>query len=391
MASARKSVARAIAAVAIVVLGSSAAASAVTASLPDNAVIASVGGTTVVNLTVGAFTNLEAAAFNITFDPNIVVIPAPAANSVQLGPAASGCGNLTPNINVAGRLTVTFACITPVNGSGTLLTITFQGVANGVSPLTFTTSDDVPNGCQFNEGTPSCEPDNGQITVGPQQPTSTVTNTPASTNTATSTPVPATATATGTVTSTVTATHTNTIGPSPTPSHTGTVTNTPSPTSTSAPTNTPTQTVTASATGTVTQTATASATFTATPVPSPRITSGAVGGSTRVFGIGAPNIAAPGIEIVAEDGGVVLGTGGTNANGAFTDGPAGIGLNRALIPGERIFPRDVVNGLTGPVVIVGPQPPQEIPALDEYGMAVLGSLLALAMFWRLGAAVRRRR
>jgi hypothetical protein len=60
------------------------------------------------------------------------------------------------------------------------------------------------------------------------------------------------------------------------------------------------------------------------------------------------------------------------------------------VPGERIFPRDAVNGLTGPVVVVGPLPPQEIPTLDEYGMAVLGSLLALALVWRLGTLVRRR-
>jgi hypothetical protein len=86
----------------------------------------------------------------------------------------------------------------------------------------------------------------------------------------------------------------------------------------------------------------------------------------------------------------VIGTGGTNSNGAFVNGAAGIGLNRALVAGERIFPRDVVNGLTGPVITVGPNPPQAIPTLDEYGMAVLGSLLGLALVWRLGTIVRRR-
>jgi hypothetical protein len=126
-------------------------------------------------------------------------------------------------------------------------------------------------------------------------------------------------------------------------------------------------------------------------VPTPRITSGAVGGSTRVFGSGARNIAAPGIEIVAENGNQVIGTGGTNGSGVFTSGPTGIGLTRALVAGERIFPRDTVNGVTGPVVIVGPQPPTAIPTLDQYGTAALGVLLALALAWQLAGALRARR
>jgi hypothetical protein len=141
----------------------------------------------------------------------------------------------------------------------------------------------------------------------------------------------------------------------------------------------------------VSATRTATATATATPIPTPGITSGAVGGSTRVFGVGAHNITAPGIEIVAENGNEVIGTGGTTGTGAFFDGLPGIGLVRPLVAGERIFPRDTVNNLTGPVVVVGPQPPTEIPAIDEYGMAALGTLLALTLVWRLAGLRRRRR
>jgi hypothetical protein len=125
-------------------------------------------------------------------------------------------------------------------------------------------------------------------------------------------------------------------------------------------------------------------------VPTPFITSGAVGGSTRVSGLGARNIPAPGIEIVAENGGQVIGTGGTTATGAFFDGQPGIGLIRPLVAGERIFARDTVNNLVGPVITVGPQPPTAIPTMDGYGMAVLGTLLGLTLAWRLARATRRR-
>jgi hypothetical protein len=124
-------------------------------------------------------------------------------------------------------------------------------------------------------------------------------------------------------------------------------------------------------------------------VPTPRIASGAVAGSTRVFGSGAANLPAPRIEIVAENGGQVIGTGGTNGSGAFvSDGP-GIGLTRALVSGERIFARDTLNGLSGPVVTVGPQPPTQIPALDQHGAMALGLLLGAGLLWQLTRLLRR--
>jgi hypothetical protein len=378
-ASARRCIHRTIVGILAVLLTTAAAASAVTVSLPTDAVIASVGQSTPVDMTIGTVSNLEAVAISFTYTSGIVT-----ATSVQAGSVVSSCNQPVVNLTVPGRVTITLACTTPVSGSGTLFTINFQGVANGVSPLTFSATAEVPNGCQLNEGDPSCEPSNGQITVGPQQPTSTASATPTAsatvtaTATATATSPPATATATGTVTDTPTT------GPSATATQTGTFTATPTVTSTPVNTFTPSATATASPTRTITATATA------TPVPTPRITSGAVGGSTRVFGSGAPNIAAPGIEIVAENGNEVIGTGGTSGAGTFTDGLPGIGLSRALVAGERIFPRDTQNGLVGPTITVGPQPPTAIPTLNQYGSAALGLVLGLLLLWRLSLALRRR-
>lgn len=401
MASARSRLSRSAIAVTALVLGSAAAAVAVPVTLPNNAVIASVGGTTVVTMSIGTVSNLEAAAVSFTFTNSIVTIPSVA--SVQLGSVVSTCNTPVVNLTTPGRATITLACTTPVSGSGSLFTITFHGEANGVSPLLFSATQDIPGGCLLNEGTPTCETNtDGQITVGPQQPTNTFTATATVTATATNTLPPATVTSTPTRSATATSTSTNTIGPSPTPSNTGTVTSTPTITPTSSPsatasttatpsvTFTPSLSPTPSLTATLTATPSATATATATPIPTPRITSGAVGGSTRVFGSAARNIAAPGIEIVAVNGGVVIGTGGTDASGNFFDGQPGIGLTRALVAGEQIFARDVVNGLTGATITVGPNPPTAIPTLDEYGMAFLGSLLGIAMLWQLAGLVRRR-
>ena len=235
--------------------------------------------------------------------------------------------------------------------------------------------------------------------VGPAGPTATVTatSTIAPTGTATASPTntavnTATPTATNTVppTATATTTDTPTVGPSPTNTQTPTVTATPTASATPQNTGTATTTFTATQTPVATATQTATNTATATPVPTPRITSGAIAGSTRVFGNGAANLAAPGIEIVAENGGEVLGTGGTDGDGRFTDGPLGIGLSRALIAGERIFARDVVNGVDGPAVTVSAQPPTQIPTLGEYGTAALALLIGGALLWQLAALARRR-
>jgi len=369
------------------------AASAVSVSLPTDAVIGMVGQTTTVNLTIGNVVDLEGASFSIVYDEAIVDVLN--TNDVQQTALSNGCQAPTVGLAVAGRVTITMPCPNPkVTGSGVLLTITFTGTGNGVSTLVFSPSETVPNGCRLNEGTPTCEPSNGQITVGPMQPTLTPSSTPTTTNTGTATLTP---TNTPANTSTATATDTHTVGPSPTPSQTQTASNTPTVTNTLPPTATPSATGTATATGTQTatstptETRTTTATATATAIPTPGITSGAVGGSTRVSGSGARNLPDPCIEIVAETGNEVIGTGGTSAAGTFfDDGVPGIGLSRPLVAGERIFPRDTCNEITGPVVVVGPNPPTQIPSLDEYGMAVLGTLLALALAWQLTGARRGR-
>jgi hypothetical protein len=114
-----------------------------------------------------------------------------------------------------------------------------------------------------------------------------------------------------------------------------------------------------------------------------------VGGSTRVFGIGAANVASPGIEIIAVNGNEVIGSGGTTGSGSFSDGQPGIGLTRPLIAGESIFALDTVHNVTGPTVTVGPQPPIQIPAMDPYGAAALAGLIGAALLWQLAALARR--
>ena len=428
VARARTNGAHALVAILACVAVSASAASAVSVSLPSSISISAAGQNTSVNMTIGSVSNLEAVAVSFTYDSTIVSVPAGGV-TVPAGSLISTCSSPVINIDNAsmpGRVTITLACVTAVSGSGTLFSVAFHGVANGTSPLEFSPTAEVLNGCQLNEGTPTCEPSPnstspGQIVVGPVVATSTATATGASTATRTATAVAtatrtATATATLVATSTTTVTATNTVtpvstatrtntptvtdtpttGPSATPSQTSTasstatVTLTPSTTSTPSTSPTATNTPPPSATATTTLTPTTTATFTATPVPQPVIVSGAVGGSTRVFGHGAANLASGGIEIIAVNGNQVIGSGGTNGTGAFFDGALGIGLTRALVAGEQIFAVDTVNSVTGPTVTVGPQPPANIPTLDAHGIVALGVLLGLALLLRLAIVQRRR-
>jgi hypothetical protein len=107
-------------------------------------------------------------------------------------------------------------------------------------------------------------------------------------------------------------------------------------------------------------------------------------GSLRIFGVG-PNGDPNGCGGDDEP----LGTGGTDAGGNFNDGANGIGLTRELVGGDRIFPCDTANGVNGPPVLVPSLPPAQIPSVTEVGAAILASVLALAMLWRV-ALVRRR-
>jgi hypothetical protein len=357
----------------VAVAVSASAAHAVQVSLPSDATIGAVGGTTAVDMTIADGTGVESGDFNFAYDTGVV---STTTGMIAKAFLTEPC-TFTPNVS-GGMVSIAMACPAPLGrcsaggneacGDGTpcptgtcitagpLFTITFQGVANGVSALTFANTAQAPNGCRLNEGTPSCEPSNGQIIVGPPP----ATDTPA-----------ATATSSGTVTATPTATDTATTGPSPTPT----------------------------ATPMATATGTATATASPTPIPTPRITSGNTEGSTRVFGTGAADIPPPNLEIWSAgpngmpDGGTgddeLLGTGGTDGAGSFNDGSPGIGLSRALQAGERIFAIDRANDLTGAPVTVSGGPPAPIPAMNELGLAALVVLLALALLWRM-PAVRRR-
>ncbi len=251
---------------------------AVEVSLPDDAFIPAVAQTTVVPVSIADTTGIQGIAVSFTYNATIAT-----ATLVQGTTLTSGC-LITPNLTTAGVVTITAACAggLPAGQSGALFNVTFEGDANGVTPLTFATATGVPNGCQLNEGTPTCEPNNGQLTVGAAEPTATVTDTPLPTATATNTALPATATATATITDTPT------VGPSPTasntsvPTATATITETPTVTSTPEDTATPTETATASPTPTVTETRTVTPTREATNtrpaipvVPSPASPAGA--------------------------------------------------------------------------------------------------------------------
>ena len=307
MARSRKCGGKAVVGALAFLLTAASAAEAVQVSLPSNATITSIGQTTVVNISIGSVTNVEALGLSITYSEGIADVLTTGA--VQRGPLTTNCDSTVINVTEPGRLTLTAACATtPITGSGTLFSVTFTGTGNGVTPLTFSTfmANNVvliPNGCLLNEGNPTCEPVNGQLTVGAAQPTSTASNTPlatatrtrtntatatatntvaGNTPTATNTALPANtntatvtrtgaatatntppATSTATRTRTATVTDTPTTGPSPTASNTATITQTPSVTLTPSITGTATQTFTPSPTGTVTQTRT----VTNTPPP----------------------------------------------------------------------------------------------------------------------------
>jgi hypothetical protein len=405
--------------IAFVAVLSATAASAVQVSLPSNATIASVGQTTIVPVSIASTDNVSGIAVSFTYNAAI------ATPTLVQGTSLTSTCLITPNTSTPGVVSITAGCqpAIPSGMSGALFNVTFQGVANGTTALTFTqVTPLIPNGCFINEGTPACERADGSLTVGPVGPTATATatntvppsttatatrtNTATRTSTATNTvpptatnTVPPTATATRTPTGTVT--DTPTVGPSPTNSQTRTVTNTVTPSQTLTPSATATLTTTPQSTATITNTPTitstpestatftATVTATATAIPAPRITSGATAGSTRVFGNGAANLAAPAIQIIAENGGVVLGTGGTDGDGRFIDGDLGIGLDRELVAGERIFARDTVNDIDGPIVIVAPRPPTAIPSLDQYGSAALAMLIGGALLWQLARLARR--
>ena len=246
--------------------------------------------------------------------------------------------------------------------------------------------------CGTSDGTSSCPPADTNCTLNfvggsecspvcgaaTETPTQTSTQTPTQTATVTRTP---TITPTGSRTATQTPTNTPTNSPTITPTRTLT----PSQTVTGSPTNTPT----------VTQTPTITNTPTVTPTPSPKapiITRGVIDDSRAVTGNGVPN-GTPGNNCITiyncGPNGICgdyddqqIGQGSVDASGNFT-----IGVSPPLAPGERIYPVDTCNNLTGPVYTV--QSATEAPLMSPALVLMLVATLGIVGLLGLAAARQR--
>lgn len=182
--------------IALCVVGGGGSAAALEVRLPPSTAIASPGdsATVVVSIAAPAAQDMVfAGALSVTYAGAVAV-----ATGATPGAALAGCTtatNLTP-----GRVTLLFACATPLTGGGALFEVGFHGLAIGVSPLAFAPTAEIPGGCLLNEGTPACQAVDGELVVGAPPPTATATPSGAATATATATLAtpPATPTATPT-------------------------------------------------------------------------------------------------------------------------------------------------------------------------------------------------
>jgi LysM repeat protein len=170
------------------------------------------GATTVVEVQVQNVQGLYGVDIRLSFDPAKVEVqdanPGIAGVQIEPGPfldVTQGFVAQNSADNTAGRINYAMTLLNPAeprSGSGTLMRITFKGIAQGESAVAFLSAllSDRP-GMQIPATTT-----NGTITVGPAGPTPTYTPTP------THTPVPGV---------TRTPTPTRTPGPTPTPGPTG--------------------------------------------------------------------------------------------------------------------------------------------------------------------------
>jgi hypothetical protein len=313
--------------------------------------------TNTVNVTADDLTGALSVEFNVSYPSSIAN-----ATMAVAGALVTGCTFLA-NTSNPGVVSVGVSCTNALSGGGTIATITFQGLSNGMGTLDLNMCaiDEMPcasetdgmievSNCptptptQTATGTPTALPTNTPTDTPTPLPTNTPTGTPTETATPTETGTPtSTPTATETPTRTATFTPTDTPTITATPTETGTPTNTPTPTETGTPTSTPTVTPTSPPTDTPTTTPTA------TP-KAPEITGGAVAGSTTVSGTAIPNHC---IEIVdcGDDrmcgtyDDVVIGSGTANAFGFFT-----VNVSPPLEPRQVIFARDCTDDLDGPPV-----------------------------------------
>jgi hypothetical protein len=196
-----------LAALVCVSMAASAATAANVTLNPSAAIISSPGMTTNVDV-VYTVTGDAGIAVDLTVTYNAAIVTATAAIAASV-PTCSGLANVA----ISGQVVMSFSCPTAIP-TGTIFTITFQGLVAGTSAVQFSE-------CLIEEGTIPCSPTGGTIEV--QGPTPTVT---------------ATFTGTSTPTVTPTVTLTSTTGPTSTPTLTPTVT--PTGTNTNTPTVTPT-------------------------------------------------------------------------------------------------------------------------------------------------------
>lgn len=263
---------------------------------PSPAFISAPSGTVTLNGAIDDASNAISMVYTLTFDTGVVSMTDVAHTSFTNNCTCLGVSQSFPNCPIPfepmtptptpipGAATFSLLCIAGApTGSGNVFAATFQGVANGVSPVQMTQCDLEDIGGNVIP----CTPGNDTIFVGPTPtptdtptmtatptitPTQTQTNTPTATSTQTNTPTTtATRTPTNTPTITATPTETNTATITPTASLTPTVTETKTPTSTPTITSTPTTTSTRtpSNTPTLTQTPTITPAPTNTPPPTP--------------------------------------------------------------------------------------------------------------------------
>jgi LysM repeat protein len=137
----------------------------------------SVGQTIAVNVRIDDVSNLSGAEFHLSYNPAILEVQDanPNTDGVQIGIGSFLKADfVAQNIVDASQGKVDFAILqlqgsAPVSGGGVVAVITFKGLANGTSPLTF-------NVVYLADGNAAPIPvtlQNGQITVGSGGPTST--------------------------------------------------------------------------------------------------------------------------------------------------------------------------------------------------------------------------
>ena len=260
--------------------GASLAMGAGTLSVSPSSASIAVGGTVSVDVWISEVTDLYGIDFRLCYDSSIVKIPSenatllwevlhPVFHNVLYNAVVDPYPEYCPCSVIPDHKWYWYA-VTDLNpatgftGSGRFVTITFQGLASGTTPLHLcyakgATRDGAPLWPTRVDGT---------ITVGSgaNTPTATAPGAPSATPTST-------ATATRSATPTATLSHTPTSSPTPTASPSASPTRTltpvhsytPTPTPTHSPT--PTESATPTHTPTDTRTPTITPTFTVTPTP----------------------------------------------------------------------------------------------------------------------------